>query len=216
LKDINLPRKYWENKILKWEKVRYSSYLLFYPASWTIRYRMHASLKILKSQVEKSWSVCELGCGSGILADNLSKIVARYHGVDIAKNAIDEAVNKYANRDLSFEVGDVVNFNFQPFDLYLFLGLTDWLEINQLESLFLNLKTKNVFFSYTESKVLSPLNPYRIYRNFKDKEIKKNSYQALTYSEEEIKNLLEKAGFEMSVMKKASWIDPGVLVWGKK
>jgi len=150
------------------------------------------------------------------LADNLSKIVARYHGVDIAKNAIDEAVNKYANRDLSFEVGDVVNFNFQPFDLYLFLGLTDWLEINQLESLFLNLKTKNVFFSYTESKVLSPLNPYRIYRNFKDKEIKKNSYQALTYSEEEIKNLLEKAGFEMSVMKKASWIDPGVLVWGKK
>lgn len=216
MKNFGVARRYWEQKILRWEKLRYSSLLLFYPLSWTIRYRLYSSIKILNLKIRPDWTVCELGCGSGILANVLSKNIRKYHGVDIASCAIEYANEKYSSEKLSFEVGDVLDYKFEKFDLYIFLGLTDWLEPKELGELFLNIKTDNVFFSYTESRVLSPWNPYQIYRSFTDKEIIKDKYQALTYNEEEIRKYLELAGFKMTVVKKASSIDPGVLVWGQK
>lgn len=216
MKDRELAHSYWEKKILKWERFRYSTIMLFYPFSWTVRYRLHASIKILKSKLNRDWSVCELGCGSGLLASKIAPFIKKYHGVDIASCAIDFANEKYQYQHVTFEAGDVLSSRFQFYDLYVFLGLTDWLEPDELKELLNRIETKNVFFSFTESRVLSPWNPYRIYRNFTDKEIRKNSYQALTYSEEDIRNYLASAGFKMTILKKASLFDPGVLVWGTK
>lgn len=216
MKDREIAHSYWEKKILKWEKLRYSGIMLFYPLSWTVRYRLYSAIQILNLKLKTQWTACELGCGSGLLASQIAPLVSKYHGVDIASCAINLAREKWNYSNLTFEANDVLSSRFNHYDLYIFLGLTDWLEPQELKELLVRIDTQNVFFSFTESRVLSPWNPYRIYRQFIDKEIRKNSYQALTYSESDIREYLEAAGFKMSILKKASLFDPGVLVWGEK
>lgn len=213
---MNSPLTYWERKILNWEKARYSKWLWFYPLSWTVRNRLHSAIDILKHKADKKWRVIELGCGSGILATNVHHLFSSYTGVDIAANAISVAQHRINNENVLFLAADVQQMNFENYDLSIFLGLTDWLEKEQLQQLFARLNTKYMLFSYTEKEVVSEWNPYFYYRKIMDRKSMDYSYRARSYSRAEITEMMGKAGYKMKVLKPASIVNPGVLIWAEK
>jgi SAM-dependent methyltransferase len=212
----NSPLSYWEEKILQWERLRYSKWLFFYPLSWTIRSRLNSAIKIIKVRTQKNWSVLELGCGSGILAASICEDIKDYLGIDIASNAIALAKEKLQKPHVKFLAMDVLKASYEKKNLVIFLGLTDWLEMDQLRDLFSKLHSDNIFFSYTEVKAVSIWNPYHYYRIVMDRKSLRYSYKARSYSGSEIKNLLNVFGYSFEIVKPASLLNPGVLVWAKK
>jgi 2-polyprenyl-3-methyl-5-hydroxy-6-metoxy-1,4-benzoquinol methylase len=213
LRDIS---KYWEKKILKWETLRYSKWLIFSPFSWTIRSRFNKSASVIKQRAISSWSVLELGCGSGILAAEIGNQLSRYCGVDIAHNAIEAARRKNQLSHAKFVTMDVLEFPIEEYDLTLFLGLTDWLEENQLKKLFSKIQSTHIFFSYTETRVVSKISPYLYYRKMIDQNVQEYNYGARTFSFEFISSLLVENGYSVEIIQAASFLNPGVLIWAKK
>jgi SAM-dependent methyltransferase len=207
---------FWEHKILSWETFRYSKWLILYPFSWTVRNRLNLASKIIISRIRPDWCVLELGCGSGYLASRIALSTGKYIGVDIAANAIEHARIKNNYPHIQFIASDIKDYNFDEQQIVVFLGLTDWLEDNELRALFAKLQSDNVLFSYTESKVVSFWNPYKYYREIMDRKSKKSFYKARTYSEEKIKKILMEFGYSFEFIKTASLFDPGALVWAKK
>lgn len=208
--------KFWDDKILKWERMRYSKWLILYPLSWTVRWRLIKATQIINLRAVKSWKVLELGCGSGLLADKIVKNVSRYCGVDIASSAIDLAKEKNNCKYAEFYAMDVMDFHIENYDLVIFLGLTDWLDENELQKLFSSLYSDNLFFSYTEKRIVSKFNPYWYYRKLMDKNSKKQNYSARTYEHEFFEKLLTKQNYKIETVQKASIFNPGVLIWAKR
>ncbi len=216
LKDNLKIKTYWENKILVWEFLRYSNIFLPYPASWSLRSRMFACLNYLNSINLKDKIILELGCGSGILAMHLQNRVKQYYGIDIAENAIRLANSKFElNKNFQFIANDITQLQLPVHDLSIFLGLTDWLNEQELVSLFKKIHSKDIIFSYTSPQKQNNF-VYQYYRKFHDSLFAPKSYCAKSYTEEFILNLLNENGFFIYKQKSSSYFNPGNLIWAKK
>ena len=88
--------KFWDKKILGWERDRYFSKNIFLKQN-SVKYRLYIAKKLLKKFV-KNKKILELGCGSGLLAKSIIKYGAKsYMGYDISGKAINNAKEKYKN-----------------------------------------------------------------------------------------------------------------------
>jgi 2-polyprenyl-3-methyl-5-hydroxy-6-metoxy-1,4-benzoquinol methylase len=160
------PKKFWEQKILKWEKGRYAlekekkNPLLEIIAdhlSHSLRFRMEMTMDLLRPHVSGK-KVLELGCGSGLLAKAMINAGAEsYVGIDITESAIQIAQQRTQldgiGDQVQFQVGSVGSILFPQADIYLSLGLTDWLTDDQLLQLFQNIKSgANFLHSFSEKR----------------------------------------------------------------
>jgi SAM-dependent methyltransferase len=206
-------KAYWENKILKWEKSRYSN-----PFLSNLRARMKISEKIILQRMLPQQTILELGCGSGILAERLLRHSFRYFGVDIAENAVSLAKERcaFAGDRGNFFAKDVLHFEMKETDLTVFLGLTDWLSEFELEQLFKSLKSDKILFSYTVDNTSHRYPWYRIYRRFADKNYHEYGCFARTFSFEQISRMARAGGFSLEVLHKPQLFNPGVLLWGSR
>lgn len=142
------PKAFWEDKILTWEKGRYSAPAangnllerIADASSRSLRYRIQVAVELLQPHI-KGKSVLEVGCGSGIIAQRLVEAgAASYRGIDIAQNAIDLANQRkrqegWSDR-ISFSVGTVRDMAPVTEDIVLSLGVLDWLTDEELAVLF--------------------------------------------------------------------------------
>lgn len=210
--DPQKARKIWEAKILKWEVARYSPWAALYPASWTLRTRMARAARIIRDRMQDRGAILDLGCGSGLLAGRLNGRYGSYFGIDFAANAIEKAKRTlHPEKRADFLCADVTNLDFPSADITVFLGLTDWLNREQLDRLFRKIPSKRILFSYTDVDAVPKLNPYRAYRMLDDGE-----YRARSYSRNEMLKLAEAAGFKTEIVSHPSFFNPGVLIWGEK
>lgn len=207
------PKQFWEKKILKWEKARYSPWLWFYPVSWTVRSRLQGAREVIRRRLPAGSSIMELGCGSGYLAQDLIGRCTQYFGVDIALNAIEAARERVKDPAFRFAAGDAAVYPLAPADLTVFLGLTDWLAEDQLARLFMRIRSKYILFSYTDA---ARLNPYRLYRVAMDRPVNEDSYRARTYRRAQIERMLEVAGYSFEFVSAPGLLDPGALVWAQR
>jgi len=142
------PKAFWEDKILSWERGRYqrvqtSGGLLERIAdasSRSLRYRIRIGVELLAPHI-KGKSILEVGCGSGIIAQDLiSAGASRYLGIDIAENAIAIANRRKAELgwgdEITFKVGTIRELPPVQEDVVLSLGVLDWLTDEELEILF--------------------------------------------------------------------------------
>lgn len=212
MNDVNEAREFWERKILRWERSRYSRWTALYPLSWSIRSRLNQAADIIFERAQPDWRILELGCGSGHLAARLHPRFSSYAGVDLAKNAIEEACLRVP--DYTFYAGDVLEAPLPPVELTVFLGLTDWLTPLRLQTLFERLESKYILFSYTNP---SRWNPYRLYRRMMDPPTPPAEVlKARTYTDTEIDSMLAHAGYDGEILHGASLRNPGVLVWAER
>lgn len=162
------PRNFWEDKIIQWEDSRYrypskgrsltEQFVGFF--SHSLRSRMDIAEKLIFPHI-KGKRVVELGCGSGILAEEFIQAGAEeYLGFDIAENAIQSAYkkmsqSKYASK-IRFERSDILS-ELKPVaaDFVFSLGLFDWLTVNEMEILFSKTKGIDFLHSLSEKRVWS-------------------------------------------------------------
>ncbi len=210
------PQQFWERKILKWERVRYSKWASAYPISWSIRNRLRTASEIVHQRASADWRLVELGCGSGVFANLLQNNFGHYFGLDIAKNAIELATERIQKPGFYFQAADVRTEQIPKADLTIFLGLTDWLNFAELELLFQRIHSRNILFSYTDSRKLTRINPYRWYRSWADRSLNRTNYRARSYEQDQIQSLLCRNNFSFEGFNNPTVNNPGVLVWGAR
>lgn len=211
--DFTAARKFWEKKILGWEFWRYSPLLWFYPPSWPIRWRLSKAARMFSQLAPAPASVYEIGCGGGYFAARLPAGV-RYLGIDIAESAVAAATLRAPG--CKFRQGNALALPGENFELTVFLGLTDWLEPEELRMLFASLSSRDLIFSYTEKRVLPSWHPYRWYRRIIDKNAPRTGYKANSYDWDYINGLLVSGGYRVVEKTPDSWFNPGVLVSARK
>lgn len=159
------PKQFWEDKILEWEKSRYSktvkdqSFLeqLAGRASDSLRYRLHLGVQLLVPYV-KGRRVIELGCGSGLIAEALLDSGAKsYLGVDISEKAIDVAKQRLVDAGLGqkadFLAADVLALPAIEGDIVLSLGLLDWLTLSEVSTVLKQTSGMEYAHSFSEKRM---------------------------------------------------------------
>lgn len=138
---------FWERKILNWEQNRYqttsgSSLLerVAGKASDSLRFRLDCGLRMVAPHCEGK-RIVELGCGSGLLAENLIQAgAASYRGIDFAAGAIERAKQRVAaaglDDNIAFEAADVGSLGPLNADIVFSLGLLDWFTLDQIKHVY--------------------------------------------------------------------------------
>jgi SAM-dependent methyltransferase len=207
--------EFWENHILPWERSRYSKLAAFNPFSWTVRSRARRAREATLPLLFPGIRILELGCGSGHFARSLPMPEgSSYLGIDLSSKAIRQAqsLSIGAHANLKFQIGDIRSLPRIESDLVIFLGLVDWLSSHEVETVLKAIAAPKILFSFTESKRGFSRVFYRFYRSFLG--IRDQSSPARSYSEEEITQMMNAAGFEKTRVDASFGMGPGRLALG--
>lgn len=139
---------FWDKKILTWENARYKN------SKGSIYRRQSYCLNLIK-KIPKNTSILELGCGSGLLANEIYKLgFLNYTGIDFSNTAINNANKRKKSWPKSFrfycEDPTSTNINYQA-DLVISLGFLDWLTDKQIYSLSQRLDVNHSIHSFSNN-----------------------------------------------------------------
>jgi len=154
--------KFWDKKILGWEKDRYYSKKA---VSKSVMKRMMQATSIISLASGKS--IFEVGCGSGILAQRIGERVGSldYYGFDISRVAIDAALAKgIAGATFSCGTFDSVPEEIlSKSEIIISLGVIDWLSPNELQRLAEISKNKLFLHSFSRKEYSLRQNIHKLY-----------------------------------------------------
>lgn len=188
MKDLNLKKIFWDDKILNWEKEKYYAKNMFFDVNSSVKYRMKLTNKIL-SKISKNKVLLEIGCGSGLLIDELSKIgIKKYIGVDISSKAIKEAKLKaklIENIEFEFINADISQIKNLKVDICFSIGFIDWITIENIKLMNRKIKSNFFFHSFSEKKISMSQFCHRLFV-FLKYGYKSNGYQPNYYEAKQI------------------------------
>ena len=138
-------KSYWDNKIISWEKSYFdnkSNARIPFLEKIASKFRKPLIarklnlLKIIQNEI-KGKTICEFGCGTGDLINNILNLGAKkVYGLDISPKAISLASQIYKDKKIKFLVQDLSSDKKLPeSNLYFGLGFIDYLTINEISSL---------------------------------------------------------------------------------
>ena len=141
-------KNFWEKKILNWENARYKKKFnehnffekFVNSTNQTLLFRLKIALEHLKPHL-KNKKIIEIGCGSGLLAEDIiSSGAESYTGYDFSEKAIVKgnsmAKEKKIDDKVKFFAKSVNDLEILNADIVFSLGLTDWLNDEEIERLF--------------------------------------------------------------------------------
>jgi len=90
--------------------------------------RKQRVLEIYNKEIKKKAKILDIGCGPGIIIEELLSKNAEIYGIDISKEMINLAKKKFPN--VNFSVGDAENIKFpnNTFDVVISMGLIEYLK----------------------------------------------------------------------------------------
>lgn len=149
-------RKFWDLKILQWEKNRYNAGAFGGP----LKARRQTALALIENRVQ-GLRVVEIGCGSAHLAETILGFGAQsYVGIDVSGVALRSAEKRIESKGLSKSI-QFINSSVESIDhslsadIVLSLGLVDWLSKSQLERLARIAENALHVHSYSELRFFS-------------------------------------------------------------
>jgi len=159
-------KSYWDNKIISWEKSYFDnksnaniSFLEKIASKFRkpLIARKQNLLKIIEKEI-KDKTICEFGCGTGDLINNILNLGAtKVYGLDISPKAVSLAKKIYTNnKKIEFLVQDLSSSKKLPeANLYFGLGFIDYLTINEIISLISKIDKlgSKYVFSVPEKKI---------------------------------------------------------------
>lgn len=214
LSSASVAQVYWDKKILRWEKFRYSNLASLNPFAFTVRQRMRLAAKLINRRLPGA-RILDLGCGSGILAQKVS--FQSYHGLDFSTAALNAArMQKIPNTN--FELVDLSK-SIEPisvgnFDLTLMLGITDWLKPEDVARIFLGCRSEYILFSYTQEKEKNrPIaSIYATYRTVYDR----NKEKPIGYTSDFFDQLRQKMAYEVEESMSPIFSPGKLYLWKRK
>jgi len=155
-------RDFWNEKILTWEDDRYAGGKSGLLEKFANRFsglpqRLANAGTILLPRVAGK-HVVELGCGSGLLAEDvIGAGAASYQGFDISDEAMRRAQERadaagFEGR-IRFAAGDVKELGDLESDIVFSLGLLDWLTADQLDAVFKIGAGRDFLHSFSERQM---------------------------------------------------------------
>lgn len=155
-------KEYWDKKIIEWEDSIRGGDVSFIERVTSyfrepVKFRAEICLNILEPFVRDK-TVLELGCGSGFFAFKLYGRGKAKHitGIDISGNAIKRAQKMSRDKKLTdiitFIEGDAISIELPQTDIMIGLGFLDYLTLEEITSLFDNMKSKYFIFDFSEKK----------------------------------------------------------------
>jgi SAM-dependent methyltransferase len=154
----NRRASYWDAKIRRWAASSYTATRddLMSRVRRSIDARKEMAKKILKDRLHPGYTLADLGCGAGqFVLEAVRDCGARSGlGLDFSPEAIHMAEELRNDAGLTpdqaqFRVADVGE-PLPEADLATGLGLLDWLEPDQIDALFSQLKGRRFLLSYSE------------------------------------------------------------------
>ncbi|MDP1833397.1 MAG: class I SAM-dependent methyltransferase [Candidatus Moranbacteria bacterium] len=150
--------------------------------------------KFFLDNVSENDTVLDIGCGNGAVAYDLSQKSKRVIAIDIVKNNIEIAREKFSHENLEYIRGDATNFNFQEkFDVIILSNVLEHIK-NRIE--FLS-KIKNLAPKILIRVPLLTRDWLSVYKKENGFEYRLDSTHYIEYTEENFKDELEKSGLEI-------------------
>ena len=147
-------KKFWNQKILPWEKSKYDSTPKLLDVNSSIKYRLCLTAFLLQ-QISEGKNLLELGCGSGRLWEQIkSSHLNSYTGVDFSETAItafQSRLQRFKNFKISLLCDDCTN-NTSAADVVISLGLLDWLTMKQIKKISEHYKKTFYLHSFSEKQ----------------------------------------------------------------
>ena len=147
-------KKFWDQKILSWEKNKYKKESRFYDVNNSLKQRLLLASSVIH-QMPKRTDLLELGCGSGQLWENIKLLKLSYRGVDFSEMAIrafeKRIQNSKNNHLVSLFCEDCVE-NKHSAEIVISLGLLDWLSCEEIKKLTEIYKNTWYLHSFSEKR----------------------------------------------------------------
>lgn len=156
------PSGYWDEKILSWESARYESAKSLTGRS--LQSRLRISAQILEA-LPPNQTVVDLGCGSGRLFECIDR--SRFFklvGLDISSIAIAAAREKMRENNVEFQCVDVGHALLPSAEIYIGLGLFDWLNDEEIQQIFSQLRRRKFIFSFSERRAFPLRFAHKMFR----------------------------------------------------
>lgn len=146
-------------------------------------------------------SLVDLGCGSGLLFTGINReLFKNLIGLDISDVAIRNARLRFDDPKMSFSRADVGSGSLPQGDIYVALGLLDWLDNREIANLFRQLGGRQFLISFSEKRQL----PVRL-AHFMFRKLSALGSDAKVlpryYSSEDMAGLLISAGLKASLVR---------------
>ncbi len=147
-------RRFWDQKILSWEKSKYEIKHRFYDVNHSVKRRLLLASSIIHQMPEET-NLLEFGCGSGRLWENIKSLKLNYKGVDFSETAIKvfkkRIQNSKAVNQISLFCEDCLE-NGHSTDVMISLGLLDWLSYEKIKKLAESYKNTWYLCSFSEKR----------------------------------------------------------------
>ena len=142
----------------------------------------------------KDFSVLDIGCGMGRWANNLKNEIKLYHGIDFSENFINNNKERFKDyKNLNFWVMSVSNIDLsklnKTYDLIIICGVLMYINDDQINGIFNNIKTLNPHFIYIQESI-SILNDRLTLKDFYSKELD-TQYNAIYRTKEEYESYFQ-------------------------
>ena len=156
---MSFKKKFWDEKILLWEKKRYDRIPKIFDTYSSLKCRLHLAYSVL-SQISDGKRLLELGCGSGRLWEKINSLnLKSYTGVDFSETAIEAFQHKIQD----FKSTDYISLfcedctqNIHSVDIVVSLGLFDWISVEQIEKIANSYKDSWYLHSFSEKCLSLP------------------------------------------------------------
>ena len=150
-------QKFWNDKILSWEKDKYDGAPKIFDVNSSVKRRLNMTADLLGRSAEGK-NLVELACGSGRLWEKIRSLkLNSYTGVDFSESALavfQKKVKNFRNYKVSLVCGDCVDRVF-PADIVVSLGLFDWLSMDQIKKIAEHYQKTRYWHSFSEKKNFS-------------------------------------------------------------
>jgi predicted TPR repeat methyltransferase len=151
-------------------------------------------LQLLKRHPIQLKTICEAGCGSGAILQNLQNELPKetqFWGYDISPDAIAIAQQK-TNAQLQFQLLDITQANTQKFDLLLVIDV-----LEHLENYFIFLQSIQTKSTYTLFHIPLDMSLWSLFREKMLIESKQKVGHMHNFTEDFVKSILQDYGFEI-------------------
>ena len=159
-----VEKAFWNQKILAWERNKYTKSKIF-DVNSSVKYRLRLAASLLH-QTGEGKNLLELGCGSGHLWDQINTLnLSSYTGVDFSEAAIaafQKKVQGFKKFKVSLLCSDCVGKT-PPADMVISLGLLDWLPLEKIKTLSETHKNSWYLHSFSEKRLSLPQMAHSFY-----------------------------------------------------
>lgn len=200
-------KKYWDENIKVWSQTSYDPHeakgvvnriLGIFRKS--IDARLRTAIDLLSPR-SKGKTVLDLGSGIGHLGFALiEKDCGRYIGIDISEEAVKECSKRAESVGLSdrmeFICADIATMEqFPNADISVGLGLLDWFNLSEVDTIFSKLRGRKILFTFSEQDNSFGEIIHRFYL-VKRLQWKNAGVYAYHFKRSEVDDILRRHGFE--------------------